>query len=71
MSSKLPGKRGPLARGDTPLSHVKYKCKVINCNAVVRGDRIQDHYKKNSHLNSIYTATFMSKEDGNKFIDKP
>ena len=35
MSSKKAAKRGPLAMGDAPLSHAKFKCKASNCNAVV------------------------------------
>ena len=41
----------------------------MNCNAVVRGDRLQDHYKKNSDFNAIDTAKVMSKDDGNRFIE--
>ena len=47
MSSKKAAKRGPLVMGDAPLSYAKFKSsKASNSNAVIREDRLLEHYRK-------------------------
>ena len=47
MSSKKAANRGPLAMGDAPLSYAKSKyIKASNCNAIIREDRLHEHYRK-------------------------
>ena len=43
------GKRGRLPKGiPTPLAKQFYKCVVVNCDQILRGDTVTSHFRKKS-----------------------
>ena len=50
------GKRGRLPKGITPLSQEFYKCVVVNCDQILRGDTVTSHFRKKSKLQVLDEA---------------
>ena len=54
-----PKARGRLKAAGPNMSHEKFKCVVKNCNQIVRGDRIKEHFQKKSKLEVLDEAKKM------------
>ena len=50
------GKRGRLPKGITPQSQEFYKCVVVNCDQILRGDTVTSHFRKKSKLQVLDEA---------------
>ena len=51
--------RGRLKSAGPNISGLKYKCVVKDCNLIVRGDRIKEHFQKKSKLDVLDEAKKM------------
>ena len=50
------GKRGRLPKGIPPQSQEFFKCVVVNCDQIIRGDGITSHFRKKSKLQVLDEA---------------
>ena len=56
MSNKPTRKRGRLPTPGIDKNHDHYKCIIENCDTIVRGDRIKEHFRKKSKLQILDEA---------------
>ena len=69
-TNMMPGKRGRLSASDTgvPASRKDYKCKAEDCNQALRGDKLQDHYRKHADFDALEVVKKMSPADSVAYV---